>query len=289
MLNTKMFIILACLTLMGCGHDSSESNLEMGKYHTPDNALALEEEIEMEAPRTTERLAPSEFSLEKGSKIIKNGSMNFEVTKLEVAKNKVDEILKRYDGYYENEQYNAYGNRISYALQLRIPNTNFDSLIYIIEKGIGEMKSKNIRAKDVTEEYVDLNIRLENNNAYLNQYKEILTKAKSIKEILEVREKIRRIEEEINSKKGRLKFLDDKVKYSTLNLEISELLTAEISKKPKFGIRLAHAFNNGVQSFLSFFIGLVSLWPFVILLMLLFVGRKPILNMLSRKNSPPKE
>jgi len=42
------------------------------------------------------------------------------------------------------------------------------------------LNAKNISLTDVTEEYVDLNIRLENNLAYLNQYKEILKKAKTI-------------------------------------------------------------------------------------------------------------
>jgi len=261
----------------------------MGKYHSPDNALALEEELEMDPPRTGEPPAPPEFTLEKGSKIIKNGSMKFEVSELEKSKNKVDTILQISKGYYENEQFNSYGNRISYSLQLRIPSSKFDTLISVIESGIGELKSKNIKAKDVTEEYVDLNIRLENNFAYLNQYKEILKKAKSVKEILEVQEKIRRIEEEINSKEGRLKYLDDKVKFSTLNLELTELIASNITKKPNFGTRLANAFNNGIQGFLSFIIGLVNLWPFVFLFVFLIVIRKPIMNKLNwrRRNTPP--
>jgi len=151
------------------------------------------------------------------------------------------------------------------------------------------LKSKKVTAKDVTEEYVDLNIRLDNNLAYLNQYKEILRKASSVKEILEVQEKIRNIEEEIESKKGRLKYLDDKVKYSTLNLEITELITSEISNDLNFGRRISNAFNNGIQAFLSFVIGLVNLWPFIILLVLIYWGRKPILNKIRKRNTPPNK
>jgi hypothetical protein len=255
----------------------------MDKYHTLDDAPSVKEDIEIAPPRTAKTPSTSEFSLEKGSKIIKNGSMIFEVSELETAKAKVDKMLKTHDGYYESEQYNSYGNRVSYFLRLRIPSIKFDSLIHIVEKGIGELKSKNIRVNDVTEEYVDLNIRLENNLAYLNQYKEILASAKSVKEILEVQEKIRRIEEEVNSKKGKLKFLDNKVKYSTLNLEISELVSSEISTAPKFWTRLVNAFNNGIRGFLSFLIGIVNLWPFVILFLLIFSVRKPIMKKLWRK------
>lgn len=263
----------------------SETNSSFGMQKDTDGYLALEDEMEIEPPRSAKPLAPPEFSLEKASKIIKNGFMQFEVNKLELAKSKVDTILSSYNGYYENEQFNSYGNRVTYSLQLRIPNTKFESLVSYLENGIGELKSKKINAKDVTEEYVDLTIRLDNNLAYLNQYKEILKKARTVKEILEVQEKIRRIEEEIESKKGRLKFLDDKVKYSTLNLEISELITSEISNKPNFGRRIINAFNNGVQGFLSFVVGLINFWPFIILLILLILGRKPLLNRIKRGKS----
>ncbi len=248
----------------------------MGKYRTSDQSLQLEEEMETEPPRTSQASATQE--LEKGSKIIKNGNMKFEVTNLEDSKSKVDSLIKSVNAYYENEMYNSYGNRISYSLKIRIPNAKFDSLIIVFEKGIGDLKSKNINAKDVTEEYVDLNVRLENNLAYLSQYQLILKKANSIKEILEVREKIRRIEEEIESKKGRLKYLDDKVNYSTLNLELSELISREVSNSPSFGRRLLNSFNNGIQVFLSFIIGLVNFWPFLVLLFLLFIARRPILS-----------
>lgn len=277
-----LLLLTSLLIMISCHSESEQSRQQMGKHHIPDDAIMLDEEIEIEPPQTTSSPSP-EVELEKGSKIIKNGSMQFEVDELESAKSKVDSILTLCNGYYENEQYNSYGNRISYSLQLRIPNIKFDSLIRVIENGVGELKSKNINAKDVTEEFVDLNIRLENNLAYLNQYKEILRKAKSVKEILEVQEKIRRIEAEINSKKGRIKYLNDKVKYSTLSLQLTQLTTTEVASGPSFVIRIADAFNNGVQIFLSFLVGLVSFWPFLILLGLAIFGRKSILKLIRKQ------
>lgn len=279
-------ILLISFLILSCQEQTPESKSTMGNYHA-DEAMAYEVDFEIEPPQTAEPTYPSDFSLDKGSKIIKTGQMKFEVNQLEMAKNSIDSILHKCKGYYENEQYNSHGNRISYTLQLRIPNTKFDSLVTVLELGLGELKSKNVTAIDLTEEYVDVNIRLENNLAYLNQYKEILRKAKSVKEILEVQEKIRNIEEEIESKMGRLKFIDDKVNYSTLSLEITELLTSKISNKPNFGRRIANAFTNGIQGFLSFVIGLVNLWPLLILVVLVFMGRKPIINKIRRRNTPP--
>jgi len=272
------------LLLVSCHQENENAYSKMGNQHIIDDALAFEEDIEIEPPRSAEPPSPTSNSvIKKGSKIIKSGTMKFEVDALELAKSKVDALLKTSNGYYELEKFNSYGNRDSYVLRLRIPNAKFDSLITKIESGVGKLKSKSINAKDVTEEYVDINIRLENNLAYLAQYQEILKKARTVKEILEVQEKIRRIEEEINSKKGRIKFLDDQVSYSTLNLELTKLVSTNISDKPNIITRLFNAFNNGVNSFLSFIIGLVNLWPFLILILFIFLGRKKIINRIRKK------
>lgn len=288
----RIIPLLACvLMLLSCNNNGSENKYSKGfgvdleeplvsnqAQHIP---ISIGDDAEVVQSDKTN-------STKQKNKIIKQGQMNFEVKKLKQAKLKIDSILQNANGYYENEEYKAYGNRKTYTLKLRIPNDKFDSLVYVLEKGIGNLTSKNISAKDVTEEYVDLNIRLENNLSYLKQYKTILAKANTIKEILEVKEKIRQIEEEIESKKGRIKFLDDKVNFSTLNIEISEFSIAEISKVPGFGLRIVNAFKNGFDSFLSFIIVLINLWPFLILTSLLVFVRKPILNSIRSRKKESK-
>lgn len=287
---SKSCLILLAIILMCSCHSISDSELGIGKHHLPDDALALELDVPMtaEPPPPSEPQGDSEYSLDQGSKIIKHGAMKFEVDKLQDAKRKVDMILSECGGYFENEQFHSYGNRISYALMLRIPHSKFDSLTKALENDIGRLTSKNISAKDVTEEYVDLKVRLDNNLAYLDQYKSILQKAKSVKEIMEVQEKIRRIEEEIESKKGRIIYLDDRVKFSTLHLEINELIIHEISNTPNFGRRVLNAFNNGCYAFLSFIVALVNLWPFLLLCVLIFVGRKPMLHLFGNRRKQPR-
>jgi len=263
-----------------CSCQSQESRND-SSFGGQKEALILED---IAVPRTSTPPKPPEFSLEQGSKIVKKGNIAFEVNKLELAKATVDSILTSLNGYYENEKYKAYGNRITYSLNLRVPNSAFESLLHQLEHGIGDLKSKSISAQDVTEEYVDTKIRLDNNLSYLKQYQTILKKAKSIKEVLEVQEKIRRIEEEIDSKKGKLRFLDNKVNYSTLHLELSELISSEFVKGPSFGRRIANAFKSGAHGFLEFLVAMVNIWPFLFLILFFFLGRKPILNSLGWRN-----
>jgi len=263
------------MLLFACQGQQPTEESSMGKYHTPDDALYLDEEIEMEPPRSAEN-SSEDIELEKGSKIIKVGHLGFEVSNLERVKAQVDSLVNDAKGYLENEQFSSSYNRNSYTLRIRVPNDQFDSLIDRLEKGAGKLTSKSINSRDVTEEFVDINLRLKNKLSYLEQYQTILKKARTIKEILEVQEKIRRIEEEIESKKGRLKYLQDKVQYSTVNLELSELISTEISNRPSYLKRFGNAFVSGVHSFLDFAIGMVSLWPFMILIVFLWIGVRTI-------------
>ncbi len=59
-------------------------------------------------------------------------------------------------------------------MEIRVPNQNFDGLINSFSEGIGSVTQKNIRAEDVTEEYTDVAIRLENKLTYLEKYRELL-------------------------------------------------------------------------------------------------------------------
>jgi len=233
------------------------------------------EDMEIEIPFTQEPIPPP-LKQNNKTKIIKNGNLEIEVINLKKSKTKLDSLLRRFDGYYGQEKFNDYGHKQVYSLTLRIPNIKFDSILTSLEKGIGTLKSKSISLRDVTEEYVDLNIRLDNSLTYLNQYQNVLTKAKSIKDILEVREKIRLIEIDIESKKGRLKYLNDKVKYSTLNIEVYQDLAIQKPDKESFFGRVKTAFNNGIQGFLHFIILTINLWPFLLLFLFAFIGRKRI-------------
>ena len=289
-MSKNLILIVSVLLISSCRNHEEASQPSSDNNKTANKAMILDYEFGSMPPRTMEAPPPPELTLEKASKIIKTGFLKFQVNDLNSTKIKVDSLLKKSHGYYENEQFNSHSNRITYTLLLRIPNTHFDSLVKLLEQGIDRLEGKNINAKDVTEEYVDLNIRLNNHLAYLNQYKDILKKANSIKEILEVQEKIRSLEEEIESKKGRLNYLDDKVKYSTLNLELTELITSTPSSESNFTTRLKSAFNDGFEGFLGFIVGVISLWPLLIVLLFIIISRKSIFKNLNfRKSNSPKD
>lgn len=237
--------------------------------------MDLEEEI-MPITRQQKNLPPPPIEQSKNEevvkkKIIKDGRIGLKVSDLESTKTRVDSLIKRYDAYYSNENLNNSDRESSYNLTIRIPSSNFESFIHAIEIGNGEILYKEVEARDVTDQFIDLETRLQNKRAYLKRYQELLTKARNVKEILEVEEKIRVLEEEIESTTGRLKYLGDLVDYSTLRLNIYKQKDYKYNpeKREKFSERIKQSLSKGWFGVIDFLLLLIKIWPFWIVAMLI--------------------
>ncbi len=207
-------------------------------------------------------------------KIIKDGRIGIQVNNLENSKSRIDTLVKNHGGYYDNESFNNSDWESSYNLKIRIPSANFENFINQIETGEGEIKYKEIDARDVTDQFIDLETRLQNKKNYLKRYNELLAKAQTVKDILEIEEKIRVIEEEIESTTGRIKYLSDLVEYSTLDLTISKQKDFKYNpaNRGNFIEKLKQALSKGWFGLVDFTLILINLWPLWILLTIILYG-----------------
>ena len=192
-------------------------------------------------------------------KIIKTGRMGIRVAAPGEAKRRVDSLVNVYQGYYAKEILNE--GQQGMVLTVRIPGANYEKFIAALESGGGETLYKEISARDVTEEYIDTETRLANKRSYLERYKEILRRAGTIREILEVEEYIRRMEEEIESAEGRLRYLANQAAYSTLELSLGTEYQYMSSPEDPFGERIKKAVSVGWGGIVTFFVGILYLWP----------------------------
>ena len=208
-------------------------------------------------------------------KIIKNGDMEIAVSNLLEAKNKISEIIKNNKAYLQSETFRNSDTSENINLVIRVPHQNFDAIINSFSDGIGSVEAKTVKAEDVTEEYTDVSIKLENKRIYLEKYREMLKNAASTKDILEIQENIRALEDEIDVAEGRLRFIDDRVNYSTLELLLfKEKARTSATSKIGFGSRFGDSIAEGWNSFVSFLLGLISFWPFFIIIPLLIFAWK---------------
>ena len=221
-------------------------------------------------------------------KIIKDGNISVKSDDIIASKIAIDNLIKTLNAYYESEDLQNNDQTISYNLKIRIPANSFEKLILSIENGKDEIKGKSIQARDVTEEFVDIETRLANKREYLKRYKELLAKASTVKDILAIEENIRTLQEEIESREGRLKYLSDQVSFSTLNINLYKEIAFVYKPQPqdKFTERLKKSISNGWASCINFMLWLITIWPFIMLITIAaFIVKRVKKN---RKNGQPK-
>ena len=197
-------------------------------------------------------------------KIIKDGRLGLQVTDLSTAKKQIDSLVKALGGYYANENLRNSDQESGYQLTIRIPVVNFEKFLYSAENGSGKVIYKEIEARDVTEEFVDIESRLNSKRNSLARYNEILKRANTVKDIIEIAESIRVLQEEIESSEGRLRYLNDCVNYSTLNLVISteKDFTYKPQKRDNFWEKFKESVVEGWFGLVDFILGIFSMWPF---------------------------
>lgn len=211
-------------------------------------------------------------------KIIKDGSMSIRTENIAEAKKHIDTILNKIDGYYEKEEAENNANEISHQLMIRVPAIHFDKLIIALENGGNNIINKSIQARDITEEYVDIQSRLAHKRDYLQRYRELLTKAQNIDDIVTVENSIRALEEEIESKEGRLRYLDDQVAYSTLHIRLfnEKEYIYEPQLQGGFIEKVKRSLLYGWIGIVEFSLWMISVWPIILVTIVLIIIIKKI-------------
>jgi len=205
-------------------------------------------------------------------KLIKTGSVTFETKELEVTRKIILELVNKYKGYVARDNQYKSSDRISTTIEVRVPANNFDLVLEGIAKGVEKFDNKNIHISDVTEQFLDVEARLKTKKALETKYLEILKKAKTVREILDVERELGKLRGDIEATEGRLKYLQSQVSFSTLNITFyKKIAGSEIG----FGSKIGDAFKQGFENVKAFFVSVLTIWPFMIILFLLiFYVRK---------------
>lgn len=274
----KMFKILLLLPVLLACNKASESNEE---GYSADEASPAS--VEMSAKVASGEANSVQFSDLKSDKVdaakevkntmlMKEGSMGCMMEDYIKGRQQIETLVKQYGGYISSESEMKEAYRISNDLVIRIGSDKFDALMDAIAKLAVNVDFKRITATDVTEEYVDIETRLKTKKEVEKRYVEFLSRAKSIEEVLKVENELRIIREEIEAREGRLKFLKDRVSYSTINLNIYQNLdySGPIAQKPGFFNKITKSFKAGWSGILNGIVGFVYLWPLWLVIAVVF-------------------
>jgi len=119
-------------------------------------------------------------------------------------------------------------NRKGYIVSISLTRTVFRVTADQLEPTLndigqlGKVENKRIWGQDVTDEYQDLSIRLDNAMKARGRYLELLAKAENVQAALMVEKELERLNKEIDLLQGKIKRLEHITDYSSITVNIKE-------------------------------------------------------------------
>lgn len=226
-------------------------------------------------------------------KIIRNGALDLLVNDVTQSIDKISSIAVAAGGYVEKSTQTNSGLRNA-SLTIRVPSGRLDQTIADIKHLATLVERENVEVRDVTREYVDLDARLRNAKAEETQYLQILKRATTIKDTLDVTEKLSDVRGEIEQMQGEMNLLRTQIDLSSLEISLhseAEATVAGIHWRPLVQAKIAvndmlSGLTDWVDSVVSFiiFLPLIILWVVSIVVLLVITVR--VIRFLWRKLGP---
>ncbi|MGI5891845.1 MAG: DUF4349 domain-containing protein [Bacillota bacterium] len=226
------------------------------------------------------------------TKIIRNASMELEVHSFDEVYNAINSIAKKYQGYMvsSNSYSDEAGNITSGNISIRVSATSLDQAIEEIT-ALGNVKSNSFYGQDVTMEYVDLEARLQQYKDQKERLNQLSDKTDSISEIIQIESELSRVQAEIDSLFGQIKYLKEVTDLATIDvyLLLPSLYDQHISPSgwDNLDSRIIAGFVAGINLLINIFariiVGVVYVAPIIAVLAVIFAVYR--LKKKNKKNS----
>lgn len=250
----SLFVLFSC-ERMAQSDERASVPADLAFHEPAEEEIAVPDEVAVMAPRA------SKSSVER--KLIRNGSMSFEVKNVGLASAQIAQFTLDAGGYLASEKQRNVDEHLRFEQVVRIPGDRLGDFMLQLEAIATRIEGKDFSTQDVTEEFVDLESRLTAKKEVEARYREIVKQAKTVRDILEVEDQIGNARAEIETIQGRLKYLSNKVSYSTVTLTYYEHDTIVV---PGTGSKFAESFVGGWKALVAFLIALTATWPFLIII-----------------------
>jgi len=193
---------------------------------------------------------PEEATEER--KIVKTGYITLEVEDISDSMDKVADMADDMGGYVVSSYKHEYEEGTSGSIRIRVPSERFEEAFERLRQFAVAVPYENTEARDVTEEYVDLEARLRNLEATEAQYLALLEKAEEVEDMLMVQRELSNVRGEIERIEGRMLYLErtSDMALIEINLQETEGLAAPWSASGalKTAVRGLTAFGRGLAT-----------------------------------------
>lgn len=219
--------------------------------------------------------APRAQAPDSDRKMVRNSSMELVAQNPADTAEKIRQLAERMGGFLVKSV--TSGQDVQGAfLAVRVPAERFEEVRAEIRKLGVRVESERMEAQDVTRQYVDLDARLRNLRVEEAQYLSIMKRANTVKDTLEVSEKLSNVRGQIEQQQAEFQALSKQVETVEINVSLHTEAQAEVFGlrwRPLYQLKLAmreglNSLGNYVAAMASFafLLPTILLWLMTILL-----------------------
>ena len=233
----KSFHVIAAPITNQAGSRRFSSN-ESGEISYQAGATEPERLLDGGTPQPREQRQPT-----TDRKMMSKASLNLIVSEPSAAGEKIRALAYRLGGYVESERSSDYGvGTRETSIAIRVPIDRMEEARYEVRKLGDRVKNEEDDARDVTAQHVDLESHLRNFRAEEAQYLEIMRRSGTIKDTLEVSQRLADVRGRIERTQGQLDQLAHQTEMAVLevNLQMETVVQAqEVHWRPLAEIKAA--------------------------------------------------
>jgi hypothetical protein len=117
------------------------------------------------------------------------------------------------------------GENRSALITVRVPSDRFDEALRQLKLLDGEVLTSNVDAKDVTDQFTDLQARLVAKQAEEQRYLQLLPQAKTVDETLKIDAALGNVRVQIEQLQGQINLIKNRTEFSTITMSITPVVT----------------------------------------------------------------
>ena len=286
-------IVLAVLLLAGCSAKSYDgapmdnyyAGAESGIYDAAEQKVEVEASSNINAPLTDRKL-------------IKTVDLEAETEDLDALLAVVAQRVTELGGYVENQRvYNgsAYASRRSRSasMTIRIPADMLEGFVDHVASHTN-IVSRYVNVDDVTLTYVATESRVEALEAEQARLLELMAKAETMADLLEVEARLTDVRYELESVTSQMNVLKNQVSYGTVNLNVDEVVEYTPVEEETFWQRISGGFMDSLRGigdgFVEFTVFILANLPYLALIgagaaAVILLAKRSIRKRKAKKNS----
>ena len=303
---------LLAFALCACGSANTAASAPSAAYD-----MATTEAAYPEAEEAAEYggfAAAAGTQLETGSgaapegspeKLIYSASATVETTEFDQTVEKLTALVAEYGGFVESSSINGsnyYSQSRGYSSEryasyvIRVPSDRFSTLMSSLS-ALGNVPYSHTYTENITAQYYDTDARLTAYKTQETRLLEMMEIAETVEDLISIEEKLTELRYKIESLQSTLNNWDRQVSYSSLNLDVQEVIEYTPESRMSYGQELALALTNGLKRTGEFFkdllLTLVGALPALVILAVVLAILIPVWKKRRKarrmKKNPPAE